>query len=192
MTKILVALLLVVILLSGACIYSAYALTQVKQENQTFKTLLGLSFGWGTEKQEADDYYDLATLSYERSDYNNAELNCKLARAKYSAYTQLLKEEKVKLADESGKVFELYDGMLRESITLNENLYEACEWLETASRHYAYYYQKTTPYDDPSFEQGDAAIDESNKKIDAHDDAVKKYNSLLAEYNLELNKLLDK
>ena len=72
---------------------------------------------------------------------------------------------------------------------MNENIFEACEWFETASRHYAHYAKETTPEDDPSFELGNSAIEEMNIKINNHDDAVRRHNYVLEEYRLQLEKL---
>ena len=73
-------------------------------------------------------------------------------------------------------IFDIYD-----------NLYEACEHFESASRYYNAYF-KSNDYYNSDYETGGIEIDTMNEKIILHDEAVKKYNSKLAEIHVELNK----
>ena len=149
----------------------------VKMTSQTFSG----------DNELGDEYYNIAMLSYERGEYSETEKNCLLARKYYTNHIQELKAEQSKITRDD-KVFNIYKNVLDESIKIYENTYEACEWFESASRHYEYYYLVTTPYDDMSFEQASSAIDEMNKKIDARDNAVREHNSLLEDFKLEMER----
>ncbi|MFP4457181.1 MAG: hypothetical protein ACLFPS_05920 [Clostridia bacterium] len=184
--KIIVTIIVLSLLLIGnlGLLYSTY------QENEAYKDLLILSSeSYSSNEDLGNKYYELATLSYERSEFSETEKNCKLAREYFSDAVQELKATQSKIKREE-KVFQIYKDLLGENIKIDENMYEACEWFETASRHYAHYVKDTTPYGDSSLEKGNEAIEEMNKKINAHDDAVRRYNSLLEDYNLELREFL--
>ena len=72
---------------------------------------------------------------------------------------------------------------------MDESLYEACEYFESAARYYKTYYDQ---YDELhySFNAGGGQIESMNEKIMAHDDAVRRHNDLLAEYTFLLKEKL--
>lgn len=163
---------------------------KLKQDNQLAMRLISLDYGYSEDKTDAERYYEEASLSYERQDYINTEAKCKSARESYSKHIQNVKREQIEKRNYTENIFNIYNQMLDEEIKVSESIYEACEWFEEASRHYDYYFKETTPYDDPSYEQGGSAIEEMNKKINAHDDAVRRYNYLLEEFNIEKDKIV--
>jgi hypothetical protein len=164
-------------------------LVKEKEGSKMAFGLLALNFGWDDDKDKADSLYEEASLSYERQNYLDTEAKCKLARNSYSKHSQNLKEEQLKI-NFTGKIFDIYHNMLDEEMIISDSMYEACEYFEEAARHFDFYYKANTPSNDPSYDMGGLAIDSMNKKINSHDDAVKRYNSLLAEYNLEKEKII--
>lgn len=165
---------------------------QLQESNQMYKRLVEINAeSYSTNLDSAKKYYELASLSYENNDFLDCEQNCKLARDSYTLYIQELKALQVKIQDYPEEVFDIYRQLLAEEIIMYENMYEACEWFETASRRYNYYFQETTPENDKSFDDGNAAIEEMNEKIANHDDAVRRYNYLLEQYKAEVNKIIN-
>ncbi len=142
-------------------------------------------------KQKADKYYDLASLSYEDSDYKDVESNCVLSREYYFEVTEDTRTLKVELQslEFQDELIDLYIKALDKSIDLKNNLYEACEHFESASRYYDKYYNKVD-YKESDFNMGGAEIENMNEKIREHDSNVGKYNDLLAEFGVELKKRL--
>jgi hypothetical protein len=131
--------------------------------------------------------YDSASLSYEQHNYLLTEQYCEQARTKFSAYTQSLREAKAGL-NTNVEILDVYSRMLDEEISIYLNLYEACEHFESASRFYETYYNHYGTNED--YEMGGNEIDSMNEKISAHDSAVGRYNDLLAEYSIELKRLI--
>ena len=108
---------------------------------------------------EAREYYSLAS-----QDYNNAEALFKKAKeiAPEGDWTDIV--EKYELLMDSGSKIET-------------DMYEACEYFETAVLKYSQW----TQYNDNSYKlAGDEAIDDMNEKIRSHDAEVPKFNKYLA------------
>lgn len=138
---------------------------------------------------QADLYYEEASFAYENEEWNLVESNCRLARDKYSEHAQKIRVIREGITDKE-EIFNIYKDMLTEHVEIDNNMYEACEHFESAARYYKIYYSPNTPYDDSSYDMGTGEIDAMNEKIDAHDDAVERYNTLLSKYELELQSLL--
>ena len=68
------------------------------------------------------------------------------------------------------------------------NMFEACEHFESTANYYDIYYNTNVPFDDMSFEMGGGELDMMNEKIAAHDNNVGKYNDILSEFGVELEK----
>jgi hypothetical protein len=139
---------------------------------------------------DADSYYDESSLAYEDMIYSSVESNCRLAREKYTSHAQGIREI-IAGIDSSEKIMTIYKDMLTEQVNIDMNMYEACEHFESASRYYAKYYLDSTSADDPSYDMGGSEIDAMNEKIKEHDDAVERYNTLLAEYSVELERITE-
>ena len=71
-------------------------------------------------KQKADKYYDLASLSYEDSDYKDVESNCVLSREYYFEVTEDTRTLKVELQslEFQDELIDLYIKALDKSIDL--------------------------------------------------------------------------
>ncbi len=154
------------------------------QENKLLKTVMIVDNDWigvSVLEQEAESYYNLASLSYEYYEFEDAESNCEMAREYYSLTTQGYNEIKAELISKNinHNLIDIYIKMLEEMITINYNMFEACEYLESASRAYGI----------EDYDMGGEYIDSMGEKISAHDNAVKRYNELNAEYGIELRKL---
>jgi len=132
-------------------------------------------------------FYDSASISYDEQNYKQTITNCENARELFSKGTQEVRELKVTIKEE-GVVYELYRNLLGEKIIMSDSLYEACEYLESASRNYDIYFN-TYNSGDSFFDMADAQIDAVNEKIDEHDDAVGRHNDLLAEIRYEIREI---
>jgi hypothetical protein len=129
----------------------------------------------------AEEYYNFASINYDYNEWYSAIDNCVLSRKESGEYTQKLRAIKAQITND-GEIFVVYKQMIDESIKIQENLYEACEYLESALRQYAV----------NDFEGGGSNIDLHNDKIRDRDNAVRKYNDLIEEYKIELGKLVGK
>jgi len=136
------------------------------------------------DETTANRYYDLADLCYEEQDYKCVESNCKIARGYFSKSAQGYHDIKAKVIDKEldHEIINIYVSMLNENANQNYNMFEACEYFESASRYYNIYFNTNVPYDDSSFEMGGEQIDAMSKKILAHDESVIRYNKLLSKY----------
>jgi len=162
------------------------ALFSLRTENHLFKVILisDLEFAEiSIDSQRAEGYYDLASLAYEKGDFNSAEQNCQLARIYFSQEAQGYRRLRSQLRsyEISHPLIDLYIEELNEQIKIAENSYEACEHFESAARHYS----------NNDYEEGNAEIEEVNKKIELRDDAVRRYNSLLEDFRIVLSNMID-
>ncbi len=139
---------------------------------------------------EAEFYYTEAGYDYENRNYNSLQTNCRLSRERSSTYVQGLRDIKATITEEE-PIFLTYKDILSEGVIIYNNLFEACEYFESAARYYKTYYQPGTPYDDMSYDMGTGEIEMMNEKIKKHDDAVNRYNDLLAEYKVELEGMVE-
>ena len=57
------------------------------------------------------------------------------------------------------------------AIDINNAMYEACEYFESACTYYL----------NENYEIGDSSLEKANNKIELHDSYIKDYNSLLKE-----------
>jgi hypothetical protein len=106
-----------------------------------------------------------------------------LAREDYSIAAQEVRDNIANIEDKEGEIFETGELLFKEEVKMYMSLYEACEHFESASRYFKIYYDKDTPYNDPSITRGNGEIDLMNEKIRAHDRAVEEYNTYLAKLN---------
>jgi len=190
--KVFISISIFLILLLGVVIVFAI---QLNNQNTVFKTILTAD----TEVSEASisgqkalDFYTEASLSYEKTDYNLVESNCRLARGYFSDTSQKYKDIGSGL-ESSGIDDKLVDIYVEEMNLLAEiqwNMYEACEHFESASRYYNTYYNTNVPSGDVSYDMGGQEIEAMNEKIDLHDQNIRKYNDLLSDYTIELKKRL--
>lgn len=150
-----------------------------------YKTILLADNHWSKvslNSVEADFYYDLASLAYEKSDYDGVITNCKFAKNHYLKESQGYKKIKSELeaSEVQDKLIDIYIGSLDEIIIATDSLYEACEHFESAARYYK----------DNNYAMGGAEIRIMNEKIENHDESVKKYNSLIEDFGVELERRL--
>ncbi len=153
------------------------------QENYLLKTILKADKDYGKisiDSQIANQYYDEASFAYEDKDYNSVERDCRLAREYYAEESQGYKRIKAELkaTEIEDKLIYIYIDTLDASIEVANNMFEACEYFESAVRY----------YDINDYDMGGSEIDGMNEKIRAHDKAVEEYNNLLEEFRVELEK----
>jgi len=163
------------------------------EENILLKTLMksnGELSKISIDKQNAESYYNEASIAYSMNEYKQVELNCRLAREHYAKESQGYKVIKAELISSGiqDKLIEIYIKSLDTNIEITDNMFEACEYFESASN---YYYQYFSLNIDSGWEMGNREIEMMNKKIQAHDNAVDRYNNLLAEFNIELEKRIN-
>lgn len=164
------------------------------EENKLLKTILTADKDWtenSIPEQRAESYYELAGYAYEDGDYNYVISNCVMARDYFMETVNGFEKIKSKLLDSkiNHTLIDLYISMIDQQLEMNYNLYEACEYFESASRYYDKYYNTGVPYNDPSYDMGGEEIKKMNEKIMAHDDAVEIYNSLSSDFIIELEKI---
>jgi len=128
---------------------------------------------------QAENYYTLASEYYDVSEYTMVITNCEISRDYATEYMQELREVKIKVSEMEGDIFEIYSDIIGEEIYRRTNLYEACEYFESASRS----------YNVGDYDLGDKNIEEHNVKIANHDESVERFNNLLAQYSIELKEL---
>ncbi len=144
-------------------------------------------------EQMADAYYVEAGFFYEKHDYGNVESSCRLARTAFSetgqVYRQISSElENLEIDDELIALKIESFSILAET---QGNLYEACEYFESAVRYYDVYYNGNVSYDDTSYDMGTGEINKMNEKIRLHDENIGKYNRLLSDFNTKLEARLN-
>lgn len=160
---------------------------KLKETNTIFKTILTNEGKLNDLSTLDDENYNLASLSYEKSEWKEVVFYCEKARNYYSSNAQEIREMKEKL-DTSKEVFKIYEEMLAQFVIIKNSMYEACEHFESASRYYEMYYEPTGT--DSQYEMGTRQIETMNEKIRQHDRAVEDYNTLLVKYYLEIDKLV--
>lgn len=184
--------IIVILVLAIVSVYylNLNKINSIEEKNTLYKNLLSLGTEDTTKLDEGNSYYKDASISYEKGDYSDVVTSCEKARDSWSEYNQGLREEKERVLEYEGDIFETYSDLISSEVKIYNYMYEACEWFETASRQYAYYSLSTTPEDDISLVSGNDAIESMNEKIRAHDAEVEVYNTLLAKYKSQLNKIL--
>jgi len=142
------------------------------------------------DAQQAEMYYNLAGLAYENMDYKSVESNGLIAREYYFKESNGYKEVKSELKsfETDEKIIEIYIEMMDYLSEIADNMFEACEYFESAARYYDKYYNTNVPYDDMSYKMGNGELERMNEKIKVRDNAVGEYNNLRADYKFELNK----
>lgn len=127
--------------------------------------------------QEAEKYYDISSNAFDLNEYNLSIKNCEIARGWYWDYSYELRKLHVELSDMvlNKELKVLYNELLLTDINITENMYEACEYFESASRNFM---QK-------DYEEGNAEIKSMNEKIEAHDLAVRKWNDIQAQIDYQ-------
>ncbi len=178
-TGTIIGLTILIVLIS--CILSTTI--NSSQENYILKTILkadGDLKEVSVDGQKAEQYYTEASYSYENGNYNLVESNCRLARGHYLEESQTYKGIKAELKAKKieDNLIYIYIDSLDALIEVTNNMYEACEYFESASRY----------YNIDNYDMGGSAIDGMNEKIRDHDKAVEKYNNLLEEFRVELEK----
>ena len=140
---------------------------------------------------KAREYYDLAGEDYINTDYKGVVRNCVKARDYYSEGTQKYRELKSELeSKEQNELTDLYIGLTKEMIIIDNNLFEACEYFETASKYYDIYFNTDVSFDDSSYEMGTDSIDKMNDKIQSHDLAVERYNDIASKITIKIREML--
>ena len=167
----------------------------MSNENKLYNTILKADIDWETisiDSQMAGSYYNEAGYFYENQEYKLVESNCRLARDYYSKESQGYKTIKAELLSSGikDKLIDIYINFLDSRIEMTNNLFEACEHFESASRYYNRYYNTNVLYNDMSYDMGTSQIDAMNEKITAHDKAVEDYNQYLEDFKNELEKRL--
>ena len=143
--------------------------------------------------QNADNYYGLAGLSYEEGDYNGVENYCKIARGYYLDESQEYRKIKADLKNKGldNELIDIYIKRLDALIEISEDMYEACEHFESAARYYDIYYNTDVSFDDISLDMANGEIEMMNEKISAHDRAVRRFNDLLADFEIKIEEKIN-
>lgn len=128
---------------------------------------------------QATQSYDRASISYDLDEYDLVISYCEDSRDLSSKYMQEMRQLAVQVDEHDDEIFAIFSDMIREYINIYTNLYESCEYFESAARQ----------YENGDYDGGDASIELHNEKIRLHDAAVERSNQLLARYNHELSKL---
>ena len=168
-----------------------YMSTVLFVDTQTYETILLAdthSVPVASISEKGNQFYLEASLSYEDGDYKSTESNCRLARNYFSDANEGYLNVKSEMTSSRSSLVVKYSELLDVLAEMQWNLYEACEHFESASRYYDTYYNTGVSFDDTSFDLGNAEIELMNEKIVLHDDNVRKYNSVLSEYRVELEK----
>lgn len=167
----------------------------LERENHILKRIMKADIDLmmvGQDETRADEYYSSAGFSYEEQDFKGVERNCKVARNYYGKSAQGYREIRADLnEDKEHKLVEIYIKMLDELIIIENSMFEACEYFESASRYYDKYYNEID-YSEVDYDMASQEIDGMNEKIETHDNAVERYNTLLAEFNEELEGMINK
>lgn len=168
----------------------------ISQENYLLKTILIADKDFSKisiDYQMGSQYYEEASYSYENGDYNLVESNCRLAREYYLEESQGYRRIKAELkaVEIEDKLIYLYIDTLDASTEMADNMFEACEHFESAVRYYDIYYNTDVPSDDMSYDMGGREINMMNEKIRDHDEAVERYNNLLEEFRVELERRIN-
>jgi hypothetical protein len=192
--NVIIGVLVVMLLVSGL----ALLVTDFKgtSENKLFKTILYADaqvVEVSVDSQTALSYYSEAGLSYEKADYSSVESNCRLARGYFMTVSSMYKdiEAELEAKDMKDSLIDIYIEELKYLSEIQTNLYEACEHFESAARYYNIYYNTNVPNNDQSYTMGTGEIEAMNEKIALHDENVRKYNNLLADYKIELKKRIE-
>ena len=152
---------------------------ELKVENEFFEALFELN---ALEAQSSViglkslESYNLAMKNYDLEEYLLVISNCESAREYGSEYTQNIRESKYLAEQQEGILFDILSKMYSAEIEIEINRYEACEYIESAARQ----------YEAGDYYGGDLNIEAHNEKIAAHDAAVNRHNTFLAEYSYEL------
>lgn len=189
-------LLMLSVILLGGCGFFAISLQSANAENKLFKTILYADtqvVEVSVDSQKALDYYTEASFAYEKADYPGVESNCRLARGYFLSVGSKYKniEAELEAKDMKDSLIDIYINELKLLAEIQLNLYEACEHFESAARYYNTYYKTNVPANDPSYDMGTKSIESMNEKIDLHDENIRKYNNLLADYKIELEKRIE-
>jgi len=180
LTSGIIAILIVSILLNVVLMVSP---NQSQQNDITFlKSVIKISVDDKNIEDKAtlaEEYYSMAIVSYDLEDYDSMITNCEASRRNSADYVSDVRDIKSRIKNRQETLFVIYSKIYDETIDIYNNLYESCEYLESAARSYKL----------DNYEMGSVNIDGSNEKIDAHDVAVNRYNELLSDYFLELENL---
>jgi len=131
-----------------------------------------LEIGLGDSSDSIYQYYSLASNYYDAGDYNNTIFYCEESRSMSEKHSQSLREIKSQYPEEMSEILELREEMIDTEIAYLFALYEACEYIESASRAYQY----------GNYAMGDPNIEGQNVAIRKHDELVEKYYQLSADY----------
>lgn len=140
---------------------------------------------------KAEEYYVLAGESYIEQDYKRLISNCEKAREYFSLSGQEYRELMSSIEDKKrSELSDLYIDILEEKVIIDMNMYEACEYFETAGKYYEIYYFANVPYDDQSYDMGTAAITSMNEKIASHDLAIERHNLILSKITNKIKEIV--
>ena len=127
----------------------------------------------------AEEHYNAASVAYDISAFDVVITECEEARTNYFTAQELARGAKV-FYEESQKsaptdfynsIGGYYIQVADAQVNITSNLYEACEYFETASRM----------YDVEDWEGGGAAIESMNEKIESHDRWINVYNEAITK-----------
>ena len=120
----------------------------------------------------AETNYDSWSYYFDNDYFQDSILYCEAAReqyadANYDSQRAIVNFQKTKeyAEKEDIEMLDSYINLCNVSIELNWNMYEACEYYESASRYFIA----------DNYETGNLELEEGNKKIKAHDSLVTKY-----------------
>ena len=182
--------LFMIFILVGVIVYGS----GIKQENDLIKSTFTIDESMDEIYKDygikGEEYYLLASEDYILENYRGVVINCEKARDYYSQEGQRYRNLKAELElEKQNKIIILYQDLLSEQVVIAENMYEACEYFESASKYFEIYYNTDVPYDDASFEMGNFEIESMNKRINLHDDAVRRNNDILSKITAQLSRL---
>lgn len=189
-------LLLVIIILSFIFLVSYNQKQELSNEIILYKTIIyadsQVSEVYVIE-QRAESYYSEASYFYDYGDYKLVESNCRIARGYYAEANEGYLNiqfylESLEIEDELIKIYIESMGVLAE---IKWNMYEACEYFESAARQYNIYFNTDVLVEDSSFDMGESNIETMGEKINLHDENVRKYNDILNKFKSKLNRRLN-
>ena len=185
-------LITIFILLIAIIVYQGIHYQKSSVQGKEFKLILKTNIESTdnslNNEQPALNFYSEASTAYGNGDYLSVQANCRLARSDFSAASNGYLAIASELKSGNTPLLQKYEELYTLASDIQTNLYEACEHFETAAGYYHTYYDTSVSADDQSYQMGTNEITAMNEKIADHDANVRKYNTLLADINTELEK----
>lgn len=160
----------------------AFIYNGLETKSNTYKKLLSLSIETQSNDavESAKGYLADAVQAYELKKFADVQVNCQMSRQKFAEANGVLRQLMVQIKNDKPRIFIIYAQVINKSVAMNDQVYEACEHFESASRYYEQYDETMAIKE----------MQAMNENILQHDALAGEYNDLLAEYKIEVDKLL--